>query len=94
MKRMLTGLHIALIITVVLLLVLTFVSSFNMPNLIGAVINVNALQTYIPVNNLVLGVATFLAGLTIVILAMVLHYAKTNKLNLNKYKNSRGKWKR
>lgn len=75
-KKMLIRLHVALLITIVLLLVLTFFSSSlpSLSSLTGGVINIDVLQMHIQVSNLVLGLAMFLAGLASVILAWVFHH--------------------
>ncbi len=72
LKNALTALHIALIITIIILLIFTFVKT----PLTGATVAVTALQTTIPADKLVLGIAVFLAGLAVTILAVLFHHVR------------------
>jgi len=68
-KRMLTALHVALIVTIVLLLIFTFVRT----PLTGATIAISSIKATVPTNKLLLGIPAFLAGLTIFVLVWLLH---------------------
>jgi len=90
-KKMLTKLHILLVVTIIVLLVFTFV---KIP-LIGESISVSILQTQFEISSLVLGLAAFLAGLTITVLLWVWHNRKQhNKLALNKKVAKKLIWKK
>jgi hypothetical protein len=68
-KKMLTGLHIALIITIVVLLIFTFVKT----PVAGSAIAIPTIKLTIPANKLLIGIPAFLASLTVFVLVWLLH---------------------
>jgi hypothetical protein len=68
-KKMLTGLHIALIITIVVLLIFTFVKT----PVAGSAIAIPTVKMTIPANTLLIGISAFLVSLTIFVLVWLLH---------------------
>lgn len=68
-KKMLLALHIALIVTIITLLVITFAKT----PLTGAAVAIPSINVTIPVNKFIIGIPAFLTGLTLSVLVWLLH---------------------